>query len=360
MVEKNVKIVYNNIWSRKKQDKGEVIILKFKIRSYTKDATKMLEIMILGLIIILAITLIKYKPVYKVIVSDNKLGYISNISKFENRINTEIYELNEANVDDVQLSEKPSYELALVNRNSELNENEIISELKNSAIVTYRFYAVTLDNETKAYVDNIDQAEEVVNSIKSGYSDKDNLNLNLQIIEKYTNNKDEVKVDTVQVAESNIQTTLTEIVNNAQAAEEAAKEAEKNSAVVNGITLASKPLDGTITSRFGEVSSLRSGAHTGLDIARPIGSDIKVAGDGVVTFTAYSGSYGKLVKVDHGNGVETWYGHCSKIYAKVGQQVSAGDVIAAVGTTGNSTGPHLHFEIRINNTPVNPQKYFYK
>lgn len=313
---------------------------------------KMLGIMTLGLGIILAIILIKYKPVYKVIVSDSELGYISNISKFENRINTEIYELDEANIDNVELSGIPSYKLAFLNRSNEINEEEILSQIKDSAIVTYRFYAVTLDNETKAYVDNLEQAEEVVATIKSGHTNTENLNLNLQIVEKYTNNKEEVKVDTIQVAEDNIQTVVTQMVN--------AVEAEKTVAVVNGTRLAVTPLDGTITSRFGVVSRIRSGAHTGLDISRPVGTDIKAAGDGTVTFTAYSGSYGNLVKIDNGNGVETWYGHCSKIYAKVGQKVSAGDVIAAVGSTGNSTGPHLHFEIRINGTPINPQKYMYK
>ena len=90
-----------------------------------------------------------------------------------------------------------------------------------------------------------------------------------------------------------------------------------------------------------------------------MGTDIKVVSKGTITFAGRAGSYGNLVKVDHGNGVETWYGHCSKIYANVGDEVKAGDVIAAVGSTGNSTGPHLHFEIRINGATVNPQKYVY-
>ena len=73
-----------------------------------------------------------------------------------------------------------------------------------------------------------------------------------------------------------------------------------------------------------------------------------------------NGPYGNLVKIDHGNNVETWYAHCSKIYVKVGQKVKAGDKIAAVGSTGNSTGSHLHLEIRIKGIAINPQKYLYK
>ena len=119
-------------------------------------------------------------------------------------------------------------------------------------------------------------------------------------------------------------------------------------------------MSGTITSRFGESSSIRSSTHTGLDIACKTGTDIKVIADGKVVFTEYNGSYGNLIKVDHGNGVQTWYAHCNKIYSNVGDTVKSGDIIGAVGSTGNSTGPHLHLEIRINSVAINPQKYLYK
>ena len=70
--------------------------------------------------------------------------------------------------------------------------------------------------------------------------------------------------------------------------------------------------------------------------------------------------YGNLIIIDHENGIQTNYGHCSKLYASVGDEVDAGDTIAAVGSTGNSTGNHLHFEIRKNGSQINPQKYVYK
>jgi len=72
------------------------------------------------------------------------------------------------------------------------------------------------------------------------------------------------------------------------------------------------------------------------------------------------GGYGNLIVINHGNNIQTYYAHCSKLYAKVGDEVEAGDVIAAVGTTGNSSGNHLHFEIRKNGSALNPQKYTYK
>ena len=129
---------------------------------------------------------------------------------------------------------------------------------------------------------------------------------------------------------------------------------------INGIKLAVQPVSGVITSRYGVSSRLRKSTHTGLDIAASTGTPIKVIADGTVTCASYQGSYGKLVKIDHGNGLETWYGHTSKMYVSVGQKVTAGDVIAAVGSTGNSTGPHLHLEIRINGEHVNPQNYLYQ
>ena len=70
--------------------------------------------------------------------------------------------------------------------------------------------------------------------------------------------------------------------------------------------------------------------------------------------------YGNLIIIDHGNGVKTYYGHCSKLYKKVGEEVETGEVIAAVGSTGNSTGPHLHLEVRVDNKIMNPLNYVYK
>ena len=86
----------------------------------------------------------------------------------------------------------------------------------------------------------------------------------------------------------------------------------------------------------------------------------KAAAGGKVIFSGTKGSYGKMIVIDHGNGVETYYCHCSSLIASAGESVSQGEVIAKVGSTGNSTGPHLHLEIRIDGTAINPQKYLYK
>jgi murein DD-endopeptidase MepM/ murein hydrolase activator NlpD len=97
--------------------------------------------------------------------------------------------------------------------------------------------------------------------------------------------------------------------------------------------------------------------HTGLDIGASYGTAIRATHSGVVAMAGWYGGYGKAVIIDHGNGMASLYGHCSSLNVVVNQKVSAGDIIAYVGSTGNSTGPHLHFEIRQNGTPVNPFNY---
>jgi len=111
------------------------------------------------------------------------------------------------------------------------------------------------------------------------------------------------------------------------------------------------PSRGVVTSRFGFRGKRH---HHGIDIAAPVGSPITAARDGIVQFASRQGGYGRLVILDHGDGLTTWYGHASKILVRVGQPISKGEVIALVGTSGNVTGPNVHFEVRRNNTPLDP------
>ena len=307
--------------------------------------------MISGFLLILAMVFIKYKPVYEVTIAGEKLGYIEKIDEFENLIEEKIINQEGEYIADVSLIHEPEYNLKLLKRTSETNSDDVIEKLKTSdTVITYKYYEVALNNETKSYVKTLEEAEKVVNEIKEEFAD-DNLELNLQINEKYTESIENVDTNNLEVATASVENAAKEI-----------KEENENKdalAIVNNIKLSVLPVTGRITSRYGERSSLRRSTHTGLDIACTTGTDIKVVSNGTVTFSGKKGSYGNLVIVDHGNGVETWYGHCSKLYAKVGDTVTAGDVIAAVGSTGNSTGPHLHFEIRINGECVNPQNYVY-
>jgi len=120
------------------------------------------------------------------------------------------------------------------------------------------------------------------------------------------------------------------------------------------------PVVGRITAHFGERMDPFSGEgafHPGLDIASHYGDPVHATADGIVTEAGRDGGYGRLVVIDHGFGVTTWYGHLSGFNVQPGMHVKAGDVIGYEGDSGRSTGPHLHYEIRIYNTPVNPWPY---
>lgn len=111
------------------------------------------------------------------------------------------------------------------------------------------------------------------------------------------------------------------------------------------------PVYGQITNYF------RGSSHTGVDIANRRGTSLKAADSGYVSFTGWQGGYGKFIIIDHGNGIVTRYAHCDSISVSVGQRVSKGQVIGTLGSTGNSTGPHLHFETLVNGSFCNPLNY---
>lgn len=114
---------------------------------------------------------------------------------------------------------------------------------------------------------------------------------------------------------------------------------------------------GLLTSSFGSRAEPMRGAtrdHRGIDVAAPYGSPIFASGNGIVEFAGLAGSYGNLIKISHGDDIETRYGHLSEIAVSAGDAIKAGDLIGFVGSSGRSTGSHLHFEIRVAGTAVNP------
>lgn len=127
-----------------------------------------------------------------------------------------------------------------------------------------------------------------------------------------------------------------------------------NAPVVSGSGQLSWPVSGPVTSSFG----VRWGRmHEGIDIAVGQGTPVRAAAAGTVIYAGWMEGYGNLVAIDHGNGLSTAYGHNSSLASSVGQSVSAGQVIAYSGSTGHSTGPHVHFEVRVNGAPVDPLGY---
>lgn len=313
-----------------------------KLKFYTKETLKFLNIALMSLGFIIAIVLVKYKPMYEVKIFGEQVGYVQNKNALNESIKNNLESYQSDNIENVELTEAPEYELKLVEKTQEENEDEIIIAVQKEIEITYKYYEIAKDNEVIESVENKEIAEQIVKEIKELSENEVVLTVN----EKTTKKEEELKTNTLEVAKENIinkfDIDTTEAIAN-----------------VNGIKIASLPVTGVISSRYGENSRIRSSTHTGLDIAAATGTPISVVSEGTVIFADRSGSYGNLVKIDHGNGVETWYAHANKLNVTVGQKVKAGDIIAAVGSTGNSTGPHLHFEIRINGVHVNPQKYLY-
>ena len=337
-------------------------ILNRKIKYYTKETFRLINIVAIALFIIISVILIKYQLVCEVTVDGEKLGYIADKEKFVQSVDEFINE-EEENKLYTTIDKMPEYNLTFVDRKEETKDKEILAKIEENSETTYKLYAVTIDGKEKVTIANLEEAEKLVKELNAKYEKK--LKIKIGIVEVITtdNNKE---ITEIKTAKTSLDKELNKKLEKLNEEKETSTSDLTSSSTVtkvaslNGVKLTVKPVSGTITSRFGSRESIRSSGHTGLDIAAPYGTAIKAAAGGTVTFAGYSGGYGNLVKISHGNGIVTYYGHCSKIYVSEGQKVSAGDKIAAVGSTGNSTGNHLHFEVVKNGVELDPQNYLYK
>lgn len=312
---------------------------------------RLLKIITIAFIIILAIIVMKYKVAYKVTISGEEVGYVANKVEFEKLITQEIINPEEESVAYVDVENMPEYHLQWISRQKDTNEDQIYTKIQQEAVTTYKVYAIALNGENMTYVNSKEEAQEATTQIKEEYAEKIE-EVNISINEIYTQDiatvQEAVEVDSaINVAQIEVENVIEE-------------QERIKSCTLDGIYFAVKPVSGNITSRFGANESIRDHTHKGLDIAAPNGTTIKAAAGGTITYAGWMSGYGNLVIISHGNGIQTYYGHCSKLYVSKGKTVNAGDKIAAVGSTGNSTGNHLHFEIRKNGKQINPQMYVYK
>ena len=313
---------------------------------------RLINIVAIALFIMTIIILFKFNLVCEVTIDGEAVGYIADKEGFEAKVNEIINKDEEAKLF-TTIENMPEYSLKFVDKSEQTNEEVILAKLEDSSETTYKLYAVTLDGEEKAVLASLEEAEKIVDEMTEKY--EDDIDLDIGITDVITTNKEDGS--TVKVASADIDEEIENKVEEIEAEIEEQKEIESHT--VQGVYLEVTPVSGVITSRFGNRESIRTSGHTGLDIAAPYGTPIKAAADGTVTFAGYSGGYGYVVKMDNGNGVETYYGHCSKLYVSTGEKIKAGETIAAVGSTGNSTGNHLHFEVRVDGSVVNPQNYLY-
>ena len=342
-------------------------ILKKWVKYCTKEAVKTLKVVTIGSAIIITVACVKYKPAYKVTISGETIGFIENKELLQIKIEKYMNDTTD-NIAFREIAALPEYELKLISRDEETKEKEVMLAVKDSTTTTYRTFAVTSNGEQKAVVKTQEEAENIVNEIKEDLNK--NIDLKLGVVEVYTteysvNSKEdatnilnEYKVAKVKEYEDQRAKEKAEAARKARAFSIATTTNVAATGNLNGMAL-SIPVNGSISSRFGARGSSRSSAHTGLDISTSAGTGIRAISAGTVTYAGWKGSYGNLVIINHGNGVESYYAHCNALYVGVGQTVDSNTTIAAVGSTGNSTGPHLHLEIRTNGTPVNPQNYIY-
>lgn len=332
----------------------KIISVLKKIYVYIRGTVRLISLVVVSAVIIVAAIVLLYKPIYKVSINGKKIGYCEDKETLQSKINyyMENGEEGQNNVAFVQIDDMPEYQMCLQKKGIETNDDEIFEKIKDTGVTYYRYYTIADDGKEKLSVATFDEAEKTIKELKKKESKNSK---DLTILEKYEVELPELYTQEKAVAklyEKKTVVVATTRYPNVNASGFSTSRST-TSAKKLGISFV-RPTSGVVTSRFGA----RWGrTHTGIDIGAPTGTPIKAAAGGTVIFSGWKGTLGKLVVVSHGNGVQTYYAHCSSLLVSSGQTVSAGQLIAKMGNTGRSTGPHLHFEIRLNGYAINPQSY---
>ena len=300
----------------------------------------------------------------------------TKIEEKETEISAKEEELIQAKVDenDQYESMKKRIKYMYENGNTQfveiLCESKSIGEFLNNAeyITTISEYDRTMLVEFQAVVKDVEEQEA---ALQAEYDELETMQNDLITKQDSVTELMESKDAEIEQISSDLGDTkdkLSELQAAAAAAER--KQQEKNSgysnnagaSVITGNGIFTHPCPGYtyISSEFGYREQPIAGAstnHKGMDFAAPAGTPIYAAASGTVTSASYSGNAGNMIVINHGNGLQTYYMHCNSMYVRAGQTVSKGQNIGAVGSTGNSSGPHLHFQVMQNGTPVNPRNY---
>lgn len=303
-------------------------------------------------------------------------GTKTKIEEKETEISAKEEELIQAKVDenDQYESMKKRIKYMYENGNTQfveiLCESKSIGEFLNNAeyITTISEYDRTMLVEFQSVVKDVEEQEA---ALQAEYDELETMQNDLITKQDSVTELMETKDAEIEQISSDLGNTkdkLSELQAAAAAAER--KQQEKNSgysnnagaSVITGNGTFTHPCPGYtyISSEFGYREQPIAGAstnHKGMDFAAPTGTPIYAAASGTVTSASYSGNAGNMIVINHGNGLQTYYMHCNSMYVRAGQTVSKGQNIGAVGSTGNSSGPHLHFQVMQNGTPVNPRNY---
>ena len=266
-----------------------------KILIKLRASIKFLILICIGTILIATAVAFIYKPIYSVTLNGEHIGYCAKKSELQKKINDYIENGNgdNDNLAFVSIDEMPSYKMCLLKRGKTTNDDEIFEKVKSQGVAYYKYYAILEDDEEKVYVKDFETAESVIEKLKK----KDSNNIDdITIKEKYetdlkgfiTSEKAVSKLYEKKIVKPKVTKTIYKSTGRVSTSTNISK-----SKPSIGISLI-RPITGTISSRFGSISSVRSSAHTGLDIAAPKGTGIKACASGTVTFSGWKGSFRKF------------------------------------------------------------------
>ena len=305
----------------------------------------------------------KFKFVYMVEMGGVELGLVNDKDKFEKDVKDTLENLEEPVVS-AKLQENPKYSLRLVDKDDiDVDDNYVFAKVEEKIEKTYRYYNIKEDDKLLAKVSTKEERDKLIEELKTEKNVKEVKVEEEESKEIYIISYEEAKQLAFSTAETiekgkKDKTKITKqnsnIVKNIRRGGSVSESSSSNASAMLGSLSFRRPLNSSRIS----AGYLGYPGHRGIDFPSPQGTPVMAAESGTVTTVLYSNkSYGNRVIIDHGNGISTLYGHNSSISVSLGQKVSKGQTIAGVGSTGRSTGNHVHFEIRINGKPINPTSY---
>ena len=294
------------------------------------------------------------------------MGLVSDKDKFEKDIKDTLEDVHEPVVS-ATLTEKPRYSLRLVDKEDiDVDDDYVFAKIEEKIEKKYRYYNLKEDDKLLAKVSTKEEKDKLIEELKKDKNVKDIKVEEEETKENYIISYEEAKQLAFSTAENiendkkekdaktKIEKRNTNIIKNIRKGGTVSTSSSSNASAMLGSLSFRRPLNSSRIS----AGYLGYPGHRGIDFPSPQGTPVMAAEAGTVTTVLYSNkSYGNRVIIDHGNGISTLYGHNSTISVSLGQRVSKGQTIAGVGSTGRSTGNHVHFEIRINGKPINPTSY---
>lgn len=294
------------------------------------------------------------------------MGLVSDKDKFEKDIKDTLEDVHEPVVS-ATLAEKPRYSLRLVDKEDiDVDDDYVFAKIEEKIEKKYRYYNLKEDDKLLAKVSTKEEKDKLIEELKKDKNVKDIKVEEEETKENYIISYEEAKQLAFSTAENiendkkekdaktKIEKRNINIIKNIRKGGTVSTSSSSNASAMLGSLSFRRPLNSSRIS----AGYLGYPGHRGIDFPSPQGTPVMAAEAGTVTTVLYSNkSYGNRVIIDHGNGISTLYGHNSTISVSLGQRVSKGQTIAGVGSTGRSTGNHVHFEIRINGKPINPTSY---